>query len=191
MASKFFIDVTDQYGPTTDVTAGLDATAAGAERFAYLCVFNGGEWKAIAWAEIRKGFATFVRAGRKIAYLPAIHDGEKLVPVAPPLLLENDGSIRTLPGRAAPVSLLATSTSPKKVSPDTGEITPVSHLEPGARYILKRWENGWVDVAEVVADDEPLRFEGLAADGLYWLVREGSRQLERIFIIENGRQRWW
>jgi hypothetical protein len=48
-----------------------------------------------------------------------------------------------------------------------------------------------VDVAEVVAGEDPLHFEDLPGDGLYWLVREGSRRLERIFTIENGRQRWW
>jgi hypothetical protein len=30
-------------------------------------------------------------------------------------------------------------------------------------------------------------------DGLYWLVPvdDSPRRLERVFTIENGRQRWW
>ena len=27
--------------------------------------------------------------------------------------------------------------------------------------------------------------------GLYWLVAKESRRLERVFTIEDGRQRWW
>jgi len=72
-----------------------------------------------------------------------------------------------------------------------GAITPVSHLKQGETYLLKRWDNGWHDLAERVAGATPLRFEGLARDGLYWLVRNDSRRLERIFTIENGRQRFW
>ena len=58
-------------------------------------------------------------------------------------------------------------------------------------YVLKRWSDGWVDVEEQTAAKEPVRFEGLAADGLYWMVEKESRRLERVFTIVNGRQRWW
>jgi len=191
LASKFFVDVTDQYAPTEDVRIELDATAVGDERFAYLCVFNGGDWRAIQWAEMNEGRAQFDRAGRNIAYLTAVHDGQKLIPVAPPLTVEKDGSVTFLPGRKEEVTLLATSTSPAKVSPDTGEVTPVSRLKEGETYTLHCWDNGWTEIGEVVAGKEPLSFETLPADSLYWLVCKGSRKLERIFTIENGRQRWW
>ena len=39
--------------------------------------------------------------------------------------------------------------------------------------------------------NEPLSFENLPGDGLYWLVAEESRRLERIFTLVEGRQRFW
>ena len=83
LASETYIDVTDQYAPTTDVTVTA-SDAAGTERFAYLCVFNGGSWTAIHWGPIDEGRVTFDRMGRNIVYLPAVHVNDALVPIAPP-----------------------------------------------------------------------------------------------------------
>jgi hypothetical protein len=129
--------------------------------------------------------------GRNLVYLPMDHDGERLRPVAAPLLVLRDGSVVPLPGEGAATPVIATSVHPRKVSPDTGEVTPVSHLKPGTPYVLKKWKDGWVDVEERTAGTDPLRFQGLAGDGLYWLVAKESRRLERVFTIEEGRQRWW
>jgi hypothetical protein len=187
LQSEFYYDVTDQYAPTTDVTVSMETE----ERFAYLCVFNGGVWKAIQWARVENGKATFERMGRNIVYLPMIHDGVVLLPVADPLLVFREGEVVPLPGRGMAVTVDAISVHPKKVSPDTGEETPTSFLKAGKTYILKRWDDGWKDVTELKANKEPLRFTDLAGDGLYWLVEKDSRRLERVFTIENGRQRWW
>lgn len=193
MASRFYVDVTDQYAPTTDVDVELVPRAVGAESFAYICVFNGGEWVAVDWARIDEtSHARFERMGRNIVYLPAVHRDGRLVAAAPPLLVSKDGSVRRLPGDGAPSKVLLVSVRPRQTSVDTGESTPISYLEPGVTYMLQRWTlDGWVAVSELVAEDQPLRAAGLAADGLYWMVAEGSRRLERVFTIEEGRQRWW
>jgi hypothetical protein len=189
LQSPFYVDVTDQYRETTDVTV---ATPGSEERFAYLCVFNGGEWKAVHWAEVRDGKATFDRMGRNIVYLPAFHDGEQLIPAAPPLIVTKEGSVRPLDGAEKKASLLATAVHPRKVSPDTGAVTPTSHLKPGTTYVLSEWTpDGWREIARNTAASEPLAFAALAEDRLYWLVAEGSRKLERVFTVEGGRQRFW
>ncbi|MHC4940531.1 MAG: transglutaminase domain-containing protein [Planctomycetota bacterium] len=187
LKSEFYYDVTDQYAATTDVTVSMKTE----EKFAYLCVFNGGVWKAIQWARVEDGKATFERMGRNIVYLPMIHDGKALLPIAAPLLVLREGEVVALPGKGIGTTVDAISVHPKKVSPDTGEVTPTSFLKAGTVYLLKRWDDGWRDVAERTAGKEPLRFEGLPGDGLYWLVEKESRRLERVFTIENGRQRWW
>jgi len=187
LSSRFYYDVTGEYAPTTNVEVEVST----AEAFAYLCVFNGGEWKAIQWAHVEGGKADFKAMGRNLVYLPMDFDGKRLRPVASPLLVLRDGSVVPLPGKGAPASVIATSVHPRKVSPDTGAVTPVSYLKPGTEYVLKAWRDGWVDVAERTAGEDPLRFEGLAGDGLYWLVEKESRRLERVFTIEEGRQRWW
>ncbi|MHC4957322.1 MAG: transglutaminase-like domain-containing protein [Planctomycetota bacterium] len=189
LSNPFYIDVTEQYMPTTQV----EVKVQGAEEFAYLCVFNGGVWKAIQWARVKDASATFDRMGRNIVYLPMFHDGKELRPAASPLLVHDDGSVVTLAGSGKPATVTAVSVHPKKVSPDTGAVTPVSFLEAGQAYVLKRWDDGWKDVNRVTAGDQPITFDGLVTDGLYWLVPvdDSPRRLERVFTIENGRQRWW
>jgi len=192
MSSKSYIDVTDQYTANTDVTVALDAEAVGDERFAYLCVFNGGNWSAIHWSPITDGTATFTQMGRDIVYLPAVHDGEKLIPAAAPLLVHKNGLVETLTGGPATADLIATSLRPRQKSVDTFVETPVSFLEEGTEYVMQRWENGdWVEIERFTADAEPRRFEALPKGALYWLVKSESRRLERVFTIESGRQRWW
>lgn len=192
MASTGYVDVTDQYMTTTDVTVTVDLEAAGEERFAYLCVFNGGDWSAIHWAPIEGGNATFTSMGRNIVYLPAVHDGSELVAVGDPLLLHHNGAIETLRGGAATTDLVATSLKPRQKSVDTHVETPESHLEPGQEYVLRRWQDGdWTDVTRFDAGDEPHLLRNLPSGALYWLVKPESRKLERVFTIESGRQRWW
>ncbi len=199
LASKSQVDVTAQYAPTSDVTVALDPAAAGTERFAYLCVFNGGEWTAVAWApvvgEAGAPEATFPWMGRGsqgLLYLPAVHDGSRLVPAAPPLLLHRDGSVSRLAGRLPGVALSAADVSPPVTSPDTHVTTPTVRLSAGTAYRLQTWKDGaWVTLREVEAAGGALSFEGLPADGLYWLVARESRRLERPFTIREGLQRFW
>jgi len=197
LASKAYVDVTDQYAETTDVTVSVDDAAARGEAFAYLCVFNGGEWTAIHWAPLVDGKATFARMGRGshgLAYLPAVHDGKALIPVGPPLLLGKDGIVTPLPGTSPAGVAVLVATTPEQVSVDTHAVTPVSRLTPGATYVLSRWDTasrGWKDVAERVVEAAAWT-EPLSPDGLYWLVEKAGRKLERIFTVgADGRQRFW
>lgn len=191
LMGKCYVDVTEQYGNAADVTVTLDPAKAGAEEFAYLCVFNGGEWTPIHWGRIAGGRVTFASMGRNIAYLPAVHDGKSLVPAAPPLVLGKDGTVATLAGTGAKSALRANAVDAGFVSVDTKAETPVSHLAKGTTYTLQRWDGAWKPVEEFAAGDDPREFTDLPADGLYWLVAKDSRKLERIFTIEDGRQRWW
>jgi hypothetical protein len=192
LASKCYVDVTDQYEPTTDVTVTVDTAAAGAERFAYLCVFNGGEWVPIHWGSVEDGRVTFTRMGRNHPYLPMVHDGTKLVAVAPPLVLEKGGTVVSLPGKGASTSAALTAVDAGFVSMDTAAVTPTTHLAKGTEYALKRWDGGaWRDVGSFTADGAVRTQTDLPSDGLYWLVAKESRRLERVFTIADGRQRWW
>ncbi len=194
LAGRSQVDVTDQYGPTTDLEVVLDAAVVGAEDHAYLCVFNGGEWVAIAWAPVVEGRATFPKMGRGsvgMLYLPAVHDGKVLKPAAPPRVLNKDGSVVVLAGTAAGASCTVTATTPEQVSVDTKVVTPVSHLAAGAAYVLSRFTGEWTEVMAFDAPEAPTTFDGLPSDGLYWLVDEDGKRLERPFTIEAGRQRFW
>jgi hypothetical protein len=51
--------------------------------------------------------------------------------------------------------------------------------------------DGWKEIVTFTAGKDPVAIESVPANGLYWLTAEKSRRLERIFTIENGRQKWW
>jgi hypothetical protein len=205
VANPAVIDVTSEYGHCADVSVAVPDGLAAREKAAYLAVFNGGEWVEIAWTSrfTRRDAAApatcraeFASVGRGILYLPSFHDGKDRTPAGPPfVLLEEmpDGrpSMRDLPGSGAAVPVVLAATAPVKTSVDTGETTPVSHLKPGATYVLRTWQNGWKDVEEFVATDAPRTVTTLPSDGLHWLVEKDGRKLERPFVIESGRQRFW
>jgi hypothetical protein len=191
LQSTSYIDVTDQYGPTTDVTVRLDPSVVGEERFAYLCVFNSGAWTAIHWGEIQDGAVTFDRMGRNIVYLPALHDGTKLIPAGDPIIVRTDGSMERLRGHSEGISGVLTASAPRRKSVDTHVETPVSHLKEGTTYEFYFWDGDWQLLETFTAGTEPHGFLRLPKDGLYWLIEKDFRKLERIFTIKDGRQVWW
>ena len=63
-------------------------------RFAYLCVFNSGEWRAIQWSMLENKSVDFKDMGVDLCYLPMILQDDELVPIDVPLILQKDGSIK-------------------------------------------------------------------------------------------------
>jgi hypothetical protein len=192
LASKNTLDVSDQYSTTVDWT--VPSTDWLGETFAYACVFNGGEWVAIDWAEVAGGKATFRRLRPGLLYLPAVQVGKTLKAIAPPAIVGDTTGLDRLAGlgpAAASIHVGAVDPFAEK-SPDGKE--PATRLAEGTPYVLKRWdvhEAAWHDVSEQVAGKEPLEFRDLPRDGLYWLVAKEYHRLERPFTIEAGKPRFW
>lgn len=203
LARRHYIDVTDQYLETTDVTVALTTPAPADSTLAYLCVFNGGEWVAIQGGEVVGDSATFEGMGRGVLLLPAWYDGDKLVPAAAPLTIAKDGEVRSLSGtqfdpetgsggpRQATNSIKITTTKPETGDDDTLRPIPAIQVQAGQQYELLVWDGGWQSRGKTVAGDQPVRFDGLPAGKLYWVIGETGRRLERPFTIEGGRQRMW
>ncbi len=160
-----YMDVTEQYLTTSDVSVELLRDVSAEARFAYLCVFNGGEWKAIHWGWIAGSEVLFDRMGRGVAYLPAYYVDGEVQPAALPFFLDAEGEITTFGGE--------------------GEATAACELngKEGVDYELFLWRDGWQSLERRQCDTTPMRFEKLPVDGLFWLVADGSRRLERIFRV--------
>ncbi len=201
LARRHYIDVTDQYMETTDVTIKLTSSAPEHSTLAYLCVFNGGEWIAIQGGEVRGELVTFERMGRGILLLPAWYDGEQLIPAAAPLTIAKDGSVRSLDGGsgggghgAASLSGLAidiTTTKPETGDDDTLIPIPAIQVKAGQKYELLMWDGGWQSHGKKTAGEHPVRFDRLPPNRLYWVIGEHGRRLERPFTIDGGKQRMW
>lgn len=198
LSGKTYLDVTDQYVPVSDVPVELTVTPSEPRRFAYLCVFNGGEWRPIQWARIDTHggvrHARFERMGRNIAYLPAYFIGGAMVAASYPLILDRRGGLTSLSGSGAgsPVSIEITTVKPASPDADTRRDKPSIVVEPGHGYELLAWQGGaWKSLGKQTAGDQPVLFTDVPAGLLYWMKADNSRGLERIFTIEAGHQVWW
>ena len=91
-----WIDVTDEYCPTTDVVIEIPREYK-EKRIAYICVFDNNNWLPIYYGKIDNGKVVFPKMGRNLMYITAFYDGGKIVPFGNPFNVQSDGSIRELP----------------------------------------------------------------------------------------------
>lgn len=222
LRGKAYRDVTDQYLETSDITIPLDAGADpsdGSRRFAYLCVFNGGQWVPVhhgirqvtgsgSEADSRsprqqERGATFTKMGRRIAYLAAWYVDEKIVPASDPFVVDDHGATRFLGavdrhGATAAVQSVEISVLTPSVSdPDTHADKPHIRVEAGKTYELFAWggtgaDAGWKSIGKAGAEEgKPVSFDNVPVGRLYWMKADDSRGLERIFTIESGQVVYW
>ncbi|MCK4873404.1 MAG: transglutaminase domain-containing protein [Phycisphaerales bacterium] len=192
LAGKNYKDVTADYLDTTDVTVRLENELPEGVHFAYICVFNDGDWRAIHWGRIDGDHVTFTKMGRGIAYLPAYYVDEELQPAGPAFILTDEGEVRSLVSSDDSLIAIEISvTTPATPDADTRVVRPIIKVKAGEVYELSVWKDDWVSLGKKTAGDEPVVFEDVPAGGLYWMVAEGSRRKERIFTIEVGRQIMW
>jgi hypothetical protein len=187
LKGKFYKDVTESYVPTTDVSVSLLGDV-GENRFAYLCVFNSGNWKAIQWGSLLSNELVFDGMGRDILYLPALFVDDVIVPAGTPFILHKDETIRFVAVAGKEISVTAENTSGSQVAFEDWTDESVSlPLKEGMEYELQAWtSNGWNRIATKIGDGQPMEFTGLSSNGLYWLVEMEGDHEERPFTIEDG-----
>lgn len=91
---KCIKDVTSNYVEAVDVKVALHN--AQKHKYVYLCVFNPKGWEPVQWATVTDSNAVFKAMGKNIVYLPAFYENDRLVPAAPPFLLQMDGTPKQL-----------------------------------------------------------------------------------------------
>ncbi len=130
--------------------------------------------------------------GRRIAYLPAYYIDKKIVPAGAAFILAKEGEIRTLRGdENSPMTIDITAIAPTIPDADTQIDRPMIVVKPDETYELFVWNDGWSSLSDQIAGNDLVSIGGVPAGGLYWMVKKGSRKLERIFTIDAGRQVWW
>lgn len=185
-----YVDVTDQYTATSAVSLVL--ANRGDDRAAYLCVFNGGEWRAISGALVADdGAVRFDAMGRDICYLPAWFRDGRLVPAAAPFVLPADGPPRPLVAGTQLEEVVLSAAAPATPDADTGRARPELTLEAGPSYELFSWEDGWKSRGKAQLEPGASLVCQVPVGALLWLVREDSARLERIFSVEARAPRWW
>jgi hypothetical protein len=192
LAGKSYIDVTQDYIPTRDITVTLEKPAPDTVDVAYICVFNDGEWKPIHWGRVKNGEVTFSAMGTDIVYLPAYFvNDDSLDPAGPPFIPLEGGAELSL-SQATDVRIYADLlSSTARVQEYSTDGVAKAFLDSAKTYELFYWDYGWRSLGKMAASGGPLRFQQVPYGYLYWLVAEGSNRDERIFTIEDGQQVWW
>ncbi len=185
-----YIDVTGQYTRVCDVEISIAHKLPDSCSFSYICVFNSGEWEAINYSEIVNNKVVFHAMGNNLCYLPATYDNGVLSPIGAPFIVSGENEIHPLSGsnNSSQQKLISVT---DKIVENTTDNNVVSFLQEGKKYLLYYWNDEWIPVGEKSAGSNPLIFEQVPENRLYWLVEKDSRKEERIFTYENGEQIWW
>ncbi|MBL9148137.1 MAG: protein kinase [Phycisphaerae bacterium] len=187
-------DVTDLYVDVADVTVSMRDAPAG-ERFAYLCVFNGGVWRPIHWCEAGHATQSFTSMGRGVLYLPAWYGKDGVRPAGAPLVVTADGAQRELLAGTETFTL-AIGTSTDERTSRSGPASQVRlRVAADTSVELLVWDvdaGAWRTMGQRTAtNDEGATFEDVPVGGLYRLRSVGDRDLDRPFTIENGEVVRW
>lgn len=191
LAGKSYIDVTADYIDVGDVSVTLEAEIPDSIDIAYICVYNDGDWRAIDWGRIQSGAVLFQDMGTDVAYLPAFYINEEIEPCGSPFILHDDMRMEKLTADTTQmISLSLTGTTQIKQDSSTDGVNKIN-LTAGKEYELFYWDSGWQSHGKKAAGDQPLQFDNVPGNALYWLVADDSDKEERIFTYSNGRQVWW
>lgn len=88
----FHKDVTSEYVPVTDLVVPISDTKI-KDDYAYISCFSYGYWNIVDFGKIKSGKACFYQMGRNVVYLIMGYNGEDLIPISEPFLLDNQGRI--------------------------------------------------------------------------------------------------
>ena len=186
------VDVTSDYVPVSDVHIRLKKNPPDSVSFAYICVFNTGEWKAINWGKLLGDKVVFKNMGLDIAYLPSYFKNGEIIPAGYPFILDKQGNVKELvpdENKMRKVKLVSTT---RKITVNATDNIEKTFFVVGKRYELFYWNDGWKSIGVKKAEGKPLEFENVPSNALLWLKAENSRLDERIFTVdENGKQIWW
>ncbi|MBT5121076.1 MAG: transglutaminase domain-containing protein [Planctomycetes bacterium] len=193
LRSTHFTDVTDEYMSAHTFDFPLIEAPNPEHVFASLAVFNGGRWVGLAVGRVNHDsmMARFEQIGGRICYLPGYVRSGNIVPANAPFLLRQDGTRHILDGGAGTCAVAMTTLRLEHGDADTQSNYPELKVQSGKTYELFFWDGEWQSHGRKESGDKPVVFEELPINRLYWLVEDGSRKLERIFTVENGKPRYW
>jgi len=177
-----WLDVTHEHA----LTATVDYECNVSSGFAYICVFNYGQWIPIYWGKVKDGNVRFENMGTGILYRIAVPEKNSYKPASPVFCLNEKGNIIFFqPNRDEKKDLYLSQLN-------TGER---SWVEAGKNYSLYYYDgtNDWTFFeAHKCEKDSLIVFKGIPSSTLYQLLdTEQKQRLERIFTYENGEQVWW
>lgn len=176
-----FIDVTEQYWPTSDITS--DFSKEYSQKLAYVAVLNGLKWQPVHWGIIEdKNKVKFSKMGVGVAYLPMVYTNGKLEAAGYPILLFDSKETKVLKPTMKDRHTIILKEQDKYLK-----------YREGKSYKLFYWDNKWILAGEKLAGKENyLEFEKIPKESLLLMIPEYSQGKERPFYITpSGERIWW
>ncbi len=87
-----FVDVSDEYFPTTDVERNIP-DSCNDKRIAYICVFDNEKWVPVHYGKIKNGKTVFRAMGRGIVYMSVFYEHGSVIPFGNPFLVTDEGAV--------------------------------------------------------------------------------------------------
>ncbi|MCK5822091.1 MAG: transglutaminase domain-containing protein [Bacteroidales bacterium] len=192
LAKSNYRDVTADYIDAVNVEVELKDERPDSINFAYLSVFNSGEWKAIHWGQIKEKTVSFSDMGRGIVYMPCYYKNGQLLEANKPFLLDENANITYFaPDTLNLTSVRLYSTTKRTIVKTTDEIEK-ANFKDATEYILQYWDEKWITIDTVISQkDKALVFSSVPRNALYWLIERDSRKEERIFTFDKDGIHWW
>ncbi|MDN5290564.1 MAG: hypothetical protein PWQ06_803 [Anaerophaga sp.] len=180
-------DVTEEYTNTADIKIKLQEPPLKGETYAYICVFNYGEWKPAYWGKIYKDSATFRNMGKDILYLPMYYRNKRLIPAAHPFIFKNDNSIKTLKP-----AFNESPTEFKNYTTKFNNSRKTLTITDSTKLTIKYWDGRWITTKDYQTTGNSIISKKIPKKCLYIIEPENPDfYFIRPFIIEKNQQKYY
>ena len=191
LRSSHFKDVSAEYLDENILKIDIINEKPDSIHFAYLCVFNSGNWKATTWGKIVENTVTFSNVGTELVYMVSYYKNDSLIPASYPFILKDNGEkIFLTPNIKKTREYSFYSTTKRIIIKTTDEIRK-ANFKTKETYELYYWDNEWKYIASKKAkNNKALKFKNLPTNALFWLKQKNGREEERIFTIDEEKIVW-
>lgn len=178
-------DVTNEHTRTSDITYKFE-TQASLPRFAYLCVYNYGNWNPLWWGKIKRSRGIFKNMGVDILYRVAIPKNNGFDLVGRPFLLDTHGVIRYFnPNKKILQKLIL-----KRIN--NGKEAYLKRPQKYSLFYLDEQNNWNLIATKQCEQDSLITFSAAPHSAIYLLKSQSAtNRLERPFIYIDGKQIWY
>jgi hypothetical protein len=178
-----WLDVTDEHTKTTNIEYQMSTNVP----FAYICVYNYGNWMPVFWGKMRKeGYLRFMNMCTNMLYRIAIPEGKSYKIVSSIFQIDSMGNKHFFSPDFYRTEQM------KLYKLNTGERSWVEKKKKYALYYADSESNWHYLETETCETDSVIFFSKVPSQTLYRLLKYGGEnKLERPFTYKNGEQIWW
>lgn len=179
LRSKNYIDVTNEYWPTANISFELNKDYNG--EYVYASVFNGMSWKPVWYSKVKDNVATFQNMTKGVVYISQSFQNKKPVTISNPKVFISD-KIITLEPEEETHNISIT------------EMPGYLKFRTGKGYTLYYFDKKWIKHSRKIHKDSTSRliYKNVPKNSLLILRPEYSKGKERPFSIQDdGTRLWW